>query len=146
MENNVSTGVFQKHENNELTHVFLAFTQGKCQINRTFSDNRKRTVYIGFTWYSPFSKINGERGFSCRVNDRCKIVSDFFIKIMFQSLLVSQCKVFFSETVCFNLYYLCFYYYLLARNFLVSCCNCSPNLVGFFANIACCKKKMLFRA
>ena len=75
------------------------------------------------------------------INDRCKIVSDFFIKIMFQSLLVSQCKVFFSETVCFNLYYLCFYYYLLARNFLVSCCNCSPNLVGFFANIACCKKK-----
>ena len=69
MENNVSTGVFQKHENNELTHVFLAFTQGKCQINRTFSDNRKRTVYIGFTWYSLFSKINGERGFSCRVFD-----------------------------------------------------------------------------
>ena len=52
-----------------LPHVFLEVTQGKRRINRTFSDISKRTVNAGFTWYSPFGKIDGERGFSCRVTD-----------------------------------------------------------------------------
>ena len=42
-------------------HVFLAFTQGKRRINRTFSDIRKRTVNPGFIWYSPFSNSLGKR-------------------------------------------------------------------------------------
>ena len=40
-------------------HVFLAFTQGKRRINRTFSDIRKRTVNPGFICYSPFSNSVG---------------------------------------------------------------------------------------
>ena len=49
-------------------HAFQAFTQGKRRINRTFFDIRKRTVNTGFTWCSPFGKIDGERGFSCRAS------------------------------------------------------------------------------
>ena len=41
MENKASTGAFQKHENNKLAYVFLAFLQGKRRITRTFSDIRK---------------------------------------------------------------------------------------------------------
>ena len=63
MENKASIGVFQKHENNKLAYVLLAFTQGKRWINRTFSDIRKRTVHTGFTWYSPFCKLKVNDGF-----------------------------------------------------------------------------------
>ena len=72
----------------------------------------------------------------------------FFLKKMFQSWLVSHLKwisyyvseaLFRKPPAWLNLYYLCFHYYLL--DFWVFCRDCSPNLVGFFANIALCFKK-----
>ena len=71
-------------------HVFLAFTQGKRRINRTFFHIRKRTVNAGFTWYSPFGKIDGERGLSCRVfvSEQPKKKKMAFVSILSQIKLL----------------------------------------------------------
>ena len=65
----------------------MAFTQGKRRINRTFSDIRKQTVYPGFIWCSPFGKINGKRGFSCRASQLVIFShSTIFITFSYRSL------------------------------------------------------------
>ena len=94
---------------------------------RTFFDIRKRTVNTGFTCYSPFGKIDGERGFSCRGPSALR--DWIMLGVLVFSFLASQALGYTCSSFAVNGPW--FSHFLIVFNFFLASCRRSE--VSMFA-------------
>ena len=150
------------------TLVVSNYYYSRLPITRTFRGNRKRFELSGVRITGSWEQMTWERKnddavqfYSYNVHFNCYLIgsgsgrNQFSIRnhkkcfkfvwkpFKWPSLLRKQKS--FGETSFFSLNYLCFHYYLLARNCSVcreSCHDCSPKMFGSFARLLlCCRKK-----